>query len=82
MGPTPIPEWWEWELELSPHVEQRMVDRGFTEVELRRMIETARRVEADHVEGRWVLRTARSGQPWVVVVEPDAEVPCIVVVTA
>jgi hypothetical protein len=35
------PDWWSFELELSPHVEERMIDRGFTEVDPRLMIETA-----------------------------------------
>lgn len=36
------PSWWDWELELSVHVEQRMLERGITEVELRTMLEHAR----------------------------------------
>lgn len=28
------PDWWNFELELSPHVEERMLDRGFSEVDL------------------------------------------------
>lgn len=35
------PHWWAWDLELSPHLLKRMIDRGFTEVDLRRMIEDA-----------------------------------------
>ena len=30
-------EWWDWELELTPHVEKRMEDHTFTEVDLRLM---------------------------------------------
>jgi hypothetical protein len=33
------PEWWTWELELSPHLLRRMLDRGFSEVDLRIMME-------------------------------------------
>lgn len=36
------PGWWVWDLELTPHVLKRMEDRGFTEVDLRRMIDDAR----------------------------------------
>jgi hypothetical protein len=25
------PHWWDWDVELTPHVEKRMEDRGFTE---------------------------------------------------
>ena len=35
------PDWWAWELELSSHVEKRMGDRDFSEVELRDMLERA-----------------------------------------
>jgi hypothetical protein len=30
------PEWWAWEVELSAHVELRMEQRDFTEIDLRR----------------------------------------------
>jgi hypothetical protein len=29
------PEWWEWELELTAHLEKRMLDRDFNEIDLR-----------------------------------------------
>jgi hypothetical protein len=35
------PEWWEWELELTPHLLKRMVDRQFDEVDLRTMLADA-----------------------------------------
>jgi len=35
------PAWWVWELELTPHVLKRMVDREFTELDLRQMLEDA-----------------------------------------
>jgi hypothetical protein len=35
-----------------------MVDRGFTEVDLRTMLATLGRVRCDVVEGRWVVVTA------------------------
>ncbi len=31
------PKWWDGELEITPHVEKRMIQRSFTEVELREM---------------------------------------------
>ena len=33
IGRVTFPEWWDWELELTPHVEKRMEDRTFTEVD-------------------------------------------------
>jgi hypothetical protein len=45
------PTWWDWELELSPHVLKRMVDRGFSEVELRAMLEEASKWRRDVAPG-------------------------------
>lgn len=41
MAKAQWPEWWSWEIELTPHLLKRMVDRSFTEVHLRRMLEVA-----------------------------------------
>lgn len=51
------PEWWDWELEFSSHVEMRMVDRDFTEIELRVMYDRARNYRRDYVSGRWIIET-------------------------
>jgi hypothetical protein len=77
-----LPDWWEWELELTPHVEKRMEDRGFTEVDLRLMLEIARTFRPDFTEGRFVIEARFKGQPWEVVVEPDEVEHLLVVVTA
>ena len=76
------PEWWEWELELSPHVEKRMVDRDFTEVDLRTMLETAVSYRTDTVEGRWLIDTQHRRRSWHVIVEPDPIELLLVVITA
>jgi hypothetical protein len=47
------PAWWEWELELSPHLLKRMIDRDFTELDLRKMLEKARGYRPDIIDGRW-----------------------------
>jgi len=77
-----FPEWWDWELELTPHVEKRMEDRGFTELDLREMLERATGHRADVLEGRFVIETRFSGRKWEVVVEPDELEHLLVVVTA
>lgn len=51
------PPWWEWPLELTPHLEKRMEDRGFNEVELRAMLEAATGYRDDVVDGRFVVET-------------------------
>lgn len=76
------PDWWEWELILSPHLLKRMADRGFSEVELREMLEHASKVRADIVPGRWRIGTRHKHRPWEVIVEPDDVARVLVVVTA
>ncbi len=76
------PVWWEWELELNPHIEKRMEDRGFTEVDLRSMLERATAYRRDTVDGRWVIETRLRGTDWEVIVEPDEEDELLVAVTA
>jgi hypothetical protein len=80
-GPS-FPAWWEWELELTPHVEKRMEDRGFNEVELRAMLERATGFRPDEVEDRFLIETRFKGKPWEIVVEPDETDHLLVVVTA
>lgn len=77
-----LPEWWAWELELSPHVEGRMEDRDFAEVDLRDMLEHAVGYREDVLDGRWVVETRHRRQPWEVVVEPDMRQQMLVVITA
>jgi hypothetical protein len=52
LSPKDWPEWWEWQLELSPHLLKRMEDRRFTEIDLRRMLERASGYREDVVADR------------------------------
>ncbi len=76
------PEWWNWELELSSHLFKRMADRGFSELDLRAMLEHARDYRPDIIEGRWVIVATFHRRTWEVVVEPDVDTKRLVVVTA
>jgi hypothetical protein len=76
------PEWWEWEIELSPHLLKRMVDRTFNEPDLRLMLEDATGYHEDHVEGRWVIITKHAEQSWEIIVEPCPGEDVLVIVTA
>lgn len=76
------PDWWSWELELSPHLFKRMADRRFNETEIRLMLEVAIGYHIDEEPGRWVIETSHDGGPWEIIVEPDASVKQSVVVTA
>jgi hypothetical protein len=77
-----LPEWWSLELELSSHVEDRMIDRGFSEADLRLMMEVADGVRADGSTGRWIVETVHLGDAWEVAIEPDELKQVIVVITA
>lgn len=59
-----------------------MGDRGFNEVDLRRMLEHAGGHRADILEGRFVIEARHSGLPWEVIVEPDQVRRLLVVITA
>ena len=61
------PDWWEFELELSPHVLDRMIDRGFTETDLRLMIEVTDDIRPGSSAERWILGTMFQRQRWEVV---------------
>ena len=76
------PKWWEWELELSPHLFKRMLDRRFSELDLRSMLEHSRGYRPGVVEGRWVIVTSRRRRTWEVIVEPDFHARRLVIVTA
>ena len=76
------PLWWDWDLELSPHLLKRMVDRGFSEVDLRTMLQRSRGFRRDVVPGRWVIETRYGRASWEVIVEPDITANLLVVVTA
>ncbi len=76
------PDWWSWELELSPHLLKRMADRRFNEADLRLMLADATGYHEDREEGRWVIETTRDGSRWEVIVEPAPDERTLVVVTA
>jgi hypothetical protein len=76
------PAWWEWELELTPHLERRMEDRAFTELDLRAMLQVATGWRPDVVDGRFVIITRHGSRAWEVIVEPDPMDALLIVVTA
>ncbi len=76
------PVWWDWDLELTPHVLKRMLDREFTEVDLRQMLEDASSLKRDVEEGRWVATSRHRRRAWEIVVEPDSAERVLVVITA
>ncbi|MFO7890832.1 MAG: DUF4258 domain-containing protein [bacterium] len=76
------PLWWNWELEITSHIEKRMIQRGFTEIELRTMIQRAEKVIPDKSQNRWCIQTRHKSRMWEVIVEPDFDDMCIIVITA
>lgn len=77
-----LPEWWEWEFVLSPHLLKRMVDRRFNEAELREMLVAPKGIQPNHEPGRWVVACRHAGTAWEVIVEPDFASDIVIVVTA
>lgn len=75
-------EWWSWELEFSPHLLKRMIDRGFSETDLRAMMEHATGFRDDAEPGRWIIETEHDSRSWEVIVEPDSVDELLVVITA
>jgi hypothetical protein len=73
---------WTWELELTAHLLKRMEDRGFNEVDLRRMLRHASAHTRDIIAGRFVIAARHAGQSWAVIVEPNEGRQLLVVVTA
>jgi hypothetical protein len=60
----------------------RMIDRGFTELDLLGMLGRARGLHPGVMPGRWVIVPRLGSVPWNVVVEPDPEAELLVLVTA
>lgn len=67
---------------MADNIERRMEDRGFSEVELRRMLQDATSLAEDKVEGRWAVATRHNKVSWTVIVEPDRDVDLLVIATA
>jgi hypothetical protein len=76
------PQWWDWELEMSPHVAKRMIDRSFSEVDLRTMLEHPKGHRPDIVDGRWLIVAVHHKRTWEIVVEPDGDTKRLVIITA
>ena len=76
------PEWWEWDLRFISHLERRMEERGFSEIELRAMLTDATAITPSRRSGRWLISTHHGDHPWVVVVEPDSDDQMTYVITA
>lgn len=83
MSPRPNwPDWWQWDIELTPHLYKRMQDRDFTEVDLRAMLECAHSFRPDFIDRRWIIETRFRNKDWHVIIEPDPVDELLVVVTA
>jgi hypothetical protein len=59
-----------------------MVDRRFSEVDLRRMLADAQVVRPDVTPRRWVAESRFRRRAWEIVLEPDVRAELLVVVTA
>jgi hypothetical protein len=78
----PWPEWWAYEVVISSHLVDRMLDRDFTETDVRTMLEDATGFHASSVPGRFCIESPFGSEQWEVVVEPDERDRALVVVSA
>jgi hypothetical protein len=76
------PEWWKWEIEITPHIEKRMVQRGFNEIDLRTMLHNCSEFIKDREPGRYIILSKMGIMKWEIIVEPDYDQKLLVVVTA
>ena len=76
------PTWWEWDLELSAHLNERMILRNFNEVELRYMLSATLVLRPDRFPGRWVAQCRWRRRTWEIIVEPDEIAQVLIVITA
>jgi hypothetical protein len=76
------PEWWQWDLAFTSHLDIRMEEREFSEVEIRGMISDVVDLSPARRPGRFIGATRLRGQAWAVILEPDLEDRVIFVVTA
>jgi hypothetical protein len=76
------PPWWDWDLELSPHLLKRMTERRFDELDVRLMLSSAMKLRRDVVPRRWIAKTRLRRRTWEVIVEPDPDAHLLVVITA
>jgi len=76
------PDWWQWELELRPHLLKRMLDRGFNEIDLRQMLDNATGYRPSATAGRYVVTARYDSRDWEIVVEPDELTQQLLVITA
>ena len=77
------PDWWSWELDCSnPHLAKRMIDRSFSETDLREMMQNAHNFHSDLATGRFIIETTHRSRAWEVIVEPDTVAKVLIVVTA
>ena len=75
-------DWWLWELEFTPHLMKRMVDRIFSDVDVRLMLDAANGFYENHEDGRFVIDTTHDRRRWAVIVEPSAHDAVLIVVPA
>lgn len=76
------PEWWDWESELTPHIEKRMIQRDINEIDLRTMLHNANNFVKDKEPGRWVIYSKMGIKNREIIVEPDISEKLVVIVTA
>lgn len=81
VSPRRKPPWSDWEVDFEAHARRRMLERGLTELDVRHMLEHARRYHRSRYPGHWIVLAGLRGVRWEIVVRPQAEHDLVEVVT-
>ena len=76
-----LPYWWSWPLVIPDHAANRMEERGWTEIEVRRVLGQPRSLDQDPEPGRWRVPCRRGREHWCIIVEPEKRRRWLVMVT-
>lgn len=82
MRPHATPPWWDWPLAPTPHIAQRMRQRGFSETDLRSMLAASVGLAPDVADGRFLVECRLGREHWEVIVEPDYDRSVLWAITA
>ncbi len=73
MSPRRKPPWSSWEVKFTDHAYERMDERKLTELDVRHMLEHARRYQRSRSPGRWLVFNQLGGVRWAFVVSLDED---------
>ncbi|MEO0588300.1 MAG: hypothetical protein AAF078_11755 [Planctomycetota bacterium] len=76
------PQWWQWDLSLSPRLSESLDDLGVSEPDVLTMLELADRFRPARVAGRYVVEAEHADTDWDVTIEPDTARGQVTIISA